>query len=283
MPATTCLEHGLEAVRITNRFGSALVYRLGAHVASWCPVGHDDDVLWMSGSSHFALGRPIRGGVPVCFPWFGAHPAHPKLPHGFARLLPWTLSGCHDDADGGTTAVFTLSDDARTRGWWPHAFRLTLTVRVGPVLDLQLDLEAPRGGLTAQAALHTYLAVSDIRRAYVTGLAGAPMIDRLTGDTLPPAADRAAAVRFTGEVDRIYHSAAPMVLHDPGRRTITVAKRGSQRSVVWNPWVAKAARMPDFGNHEWPQMVCLEAARIRADALHVARGGRDGFATVISV
>lgn len=260
---------GLPRIEIDNPLGAAHIYLHGAHVSHFQPAGQAP-VLWMSAQSWFAEGKPIRGGVPLCWPWFGPREGLPS--HGFARLRPWTLYETAQLGDGRTRAVLTLADDAASRAQWPHAFRLRYTVTVGRELELELRVDNPGDApFRCEEALHTYLAVGDIRRTTVEGLAGVSYLDEKR-DFARVA--QVGAVAFDGETDRIYlDTAATCAVVDPaGGRRVVIAKEGSLDTVVWNPWIAKARAMPDFGDDEWPGMVCVETVNARDHALELAPG-----------
>ncbi|MBA3686586.1 MAG: D-hexose-6-phosphate mutarotase [Planctomycetes bacterium] len=254
------VERGLACVRIANRHGEALVYLHGAHLASWRPTGQRE-VLWTSARSAYQSDKPIRGGVPICWPWFGAHPERAELPaHGFARTRAWAFAGGSTRADGATSVAFVLRDDAATRALWPRPLRLRYQVTVGPALELRLQTtSADDRPFSLGGALHTYFAISDVRAIGITGLRGATYIDRMRDSARET--EQHERLTIATETDRIYDSTTACALDDPGwSRTIAIAKTGSRSTVVWNPWIAKAARMADFGDDEWPGMVCIETA-----------------------
>ena len=274
---------GLPFLSIANPHATARIYLHGAHVAQWRPTGHSE-VLWMSSRSNYVPGKPIRGGIPLCFPWFGPNPQRPELAaHGFARIRPWTVTQLSDLPDGSSRVRLTLESDSDTLALWPHAFSAELTVTVGTTLDVELAV-TNRGSTPSpcEAALHTYFTIGDIRRIAVEGLAGGTYIDKMANAARTV---QAGAITFSGETDRVYlGSESAVVIRDPvlGRR-ITVAKRGSRSTVVWNPWVTKSAAMPDFGDHEWPGMVCIETANVADDHLTIASGATQRMAAILSV
>ncbi|WP_258727019.1 D-hexose-6-phosphate mutarotase [Cellulomonas sp. NS3] len=267
---------GLACVRVETPHATAEVYLHGAHVTAWQPSGQEP-VLWTSAASRFEAGAPIRGGVPICFPWFGAHPAAADAPaHGWARTTAWELRGAAEDASGDVTLELGLADSDATRASaWPHRFAATYRVTVGGTLRLELAVtnhdDAP---VTLTDALHTYLAVGDVRGVTVEGLEGASYVDKAPASGGPVDARQGdEPVRFTAETDRVYASGATVRVVDPALdRTVTVAKDGSGSTVVWNPWVGKARAMADLGDDEWPGMVCVEAANVGAAAVHLAPG-----------
>lgn len=257
---------GLIRAVVTNRHAEATIYLHGAHVATFQPRGHRP-VLFMSAASCFAAGKPIRGGVPVIFPWFGPNPADAAAPaHGLVRLVDWELASVEEGR-----LVFGTS---------AAGCRLTYRVTIGATLTLELEVRnIGNKTVNFEEALHTYFAASDCRHCSVTGLEGTAYQSKV-GET-----EGSAPIRFTRETDRLYlNTQATCVLHDPGwQRRIIVEKSGSDCTVVWNPWIAKAKAMPDFGDDEWLGMVCIEAVNARAFAVHLAPGNSHSLRQVIRV
>lgn len=259
---------GLPVVRVTAAAASAEIYLHGAHVTSWVPRGQQP-VVWLSAASRFEADAAIRGGVPICFPWFGARAGHPEAPmHGFARLSDWELVEAHDEGDV-VIVQLRLSDSEATRASaWPFMFEATFTVAVGAQLSMTLDVaNRDSAEFTFEEALHTYLAVGDIHATEVSGLEGTPYIDRVAGpDALP---GESGPVRFAGLTDRIYlGTTARATVRDPaGGRLIGISKDGSDTTVVWNPWIDNARAMADFGDDEWTGMVCVETCNVRDAAV----------------
>ena len=268
---------GLTKAVVATPVASGEVYLHGAHVTSWQPAGHGP-VLWMSRSSLFQPGKPIRGGVPICFPWFGPNASDASAPaHGFARTAMWEVAEARPTAEGGISMTLQTRID-------PFAVRFT--VEFGSVLRMTLATELATGVSTShrfEDALHTYFSVSDVRNISITGLEQSRYIDKLDGAAEKPATG--VAIEFIGETDRVYFdSDSECHLHDPGRkRTIAVSKSGSHSTVVWNPWIAKSARMPDFGDHEWPEMVCIETANVGVNAVELAPKSIHSTTVVIRV
>lgn len=267
-------EGGLPVLRVATPLASGEVYLHGAHVTSWQPSGADP-VIWMSSAAQFRPGTAIRGGVPICFPWFGPGRTGLSPAHGFARTAPWRLTGASDDA-GAVTLTFALTHDdvAGVPGvqHWPFRFEATYAVTFGEELVLALTVHnAGTESFSFEEALHTYLAVTDVTTATVVGLDGARYLDKAAGGGPEPVVQD-GPVTFAGETDRVYLTGVPLTLHDPGSRTITITPADGADTVVWNPWVDKAAAMADFGDEEWPTMVCVETANALDDAVTLAPG-----------
>lgn len=251
---------GLDKLVVATPAATAEIVLQGAHLTSWTPAGHDP-VIWMSERSTFAPGAPIRGGIPVCFPWFGPGPSPAAGLHGFARTVPWTLVEAAGAGDA-VNLTLALSDaDVTDSQAWPHPFTARLTLLVGQ--SLAMDLTVTNTGeqsVTFQEALHTYLAVGDVREVHICGLEDLPFNDRLGPGDQKPAGQM---LRVTGETDRVYPQPGTIVVEDPTMgRTLSITASGSGNAVIWNPWVAKAAAMPDFGDAEWSQMLCVETCNV---------------------
>ena len=250
---------GLVRISIATPLATAEVYLQGAHIARYQPADAAP-VLFLSEKTHLAPGKAIRGGVPIIFPWFGARAGHPESPaHGFARTTEWELESLvrHDNDD--IHLVLRLSSNAATLAQWPHEFTIRHRITIGAKLHMALEVEnrsdAP---FTFEEALHTYLAVGDVRSTSVTGLENTSFLDKV--DSGRRKQEGPEPIRFTGETDRVYlDTTTTCIIEDPTlARRIAVEKSGSATTVVWNPWIAKAKDMADFGDDEWPAMLCIE-------------------------
>lgn len=260
--------NGLDAVRVDTPAATGLVYLQGAQVVRWAPAG-SDEVLWLSEQSLYEPGKAIRGGIPVCWPWFGPGRDVNRTPaHGIARTSAWRLVAGSLDDDGTAHLTFELTpaDVADTAGF--DDFTLQLAVTMGQQLHLALTTTAGAQPMEVEEALHTYFTVSDVDVVRVEGLEGATYLDKLTGAEQV----QQGAVTFTAETDRVYWSQGTTSIVD-GERRVQVAKAGSGATVVWNPWVAKAAAMADFGDDEWRGMCCVETTNCLQTAVVVPAGG----------
>jgi glucose-6-phosphate 1-epimerase len=273
--------HGLKALRLRACGSEALVYLHGAHVASFRTAEHGE-LLWMSDQAVYTAGKAIRGGVPLCFPWFGAHPRDSALPaHGFARLREFRFEGSELRGDN-VIAELSLVSDAHTLAQFPHAFAVRVRMSVGRELSLACEVEnVDQAAFDYELALHTYLGVSDVRGVQVNGLAGARYDDKVSGAQAVVQGE--APLRFEGETDRVYESTARVTVEDPGRRRrLIVDKTSSSTTVVWNPWIDKAKRMSDFGDDEWPSMLCIETANTSPHAIRLLPQSRHTTTAIIS-
>ncbi|MBI1349915.1 MAG: D-hexose-6-phosphate mutarotase [Actinomycetales bacterium] len=265
---------------VTNTGGRGTVYDYGAQVTAWTPEG-ERPVVWLSEQAVFTPGTAIRGGVPICFPWFGGGPNGDLTPaHGFARISPWRRMTVGEAADA-TTVTHHLDMTSAHAPQFPHAYRARATARFSNTLTTSLRVENTGDqAFTFEAALHTYLAVGDATHLSIDGLVGSEYLDQVTGEH----AVQLGPVVIDGEVDRVYRSSSPVVVIDRswGRR-ITVVKSGSASTVVWNPWVDKAKRLSDFGDDEWRGLVCVETANVKEDAVTLEPGQAHEMSAVLAV
>ncbi|MBI5041980.1 MAG: D-hexose-6-phosphate mutarotase, partial [Gammaproteobacteria bacterium] len=239
---------------------------------TWAPKG-EWPVIWLSKDAKLAPGKSIRGGVPICWPWFGPHASEAKFPgHGFARTVPWAVIDTQKLGNGATRLVFRIVQSDVTRAQWPQASELEIHMLIGPTLEIDLvTRNTSTSAITVGDALHTYFEVGDVRQAKVHGLDGCPYIDKVDGGARK---QQSGPVSIAGEVDRIYlESSGDCVIDDPvlGRR-IRIAKQGSASSVVWNPWIEKAEKMGDLGDNGYLNMLCVESTNADTDVVNIAPG-----------
>jgi carbohydrate kinase (thermoresistant glucokinase family) len=264
-------QNGLPVVRVATAAATAEVYLQGAHLTGWTPAGQGP-VLWLSEQSEFAAGRPIRGGVPLCFPWFGPAADATAPLHGFARITDWQLVEAQAEDDE-VVLVFRLTDSVSTRASiWPHRFDARYTVRIGARLGLALTVtNLDTVPVSFAEAFHTYLSVPDVHTVQISGFEDLPFLDRLAAPEDQPAEGH--PITITGETDRLYLSTdATARLNDGAGLHLAMSTEGSKSRVVWNPWQEKAAVMADFGAEEWTGMVCVETANVRSDEITLAPG-----------
>ena len=265
------LPGGLIVADIRNPAATASIVLQGAHLTDWTPKSHKP-VIWLSPDAKLAPGKSIRGGVPVCWPWFGAHESVKEYPgHGYARTVAWDLMSVTPGVSGDATRlVFRLREDEKTRAMWPHASSVEMHYSIGKTLDIDLVTHnQSKQTFTIGQALHTYFAVGDLRQVKISGLNGCPYLDKVenfkrktqTGD-----------ITIADEVDRIYlQSSADCLIKDASlKRTIRIAKRGSNSTIVWSPWADKAKQMGDLGTDGHLHMVCVESANAAEDVVQVA-------------
>jgi D-hexose-6-phosphate mutarotase len=269
---------------ISNDYASAQISLYGAHVMSFEPVDKDD-VLMMSNKSIIEKGKPIRGGIPLCFPWFGPNSDDKSLPaHGFARLMDWTVKSAVQQASGSTQLVLTLSDSETTRRMWPFSFRCELTITVGESLDMSwTTFNTGRESISITSAMHTYFYTEDVTALSIKGLQGVTYLDAL--QQLSPVVEENEAIVIDKEVNRCYMDTdSECVIEDASlERTIRIRKMGSKSTVVWNPWVETAKNIADLGNNEYQEFVCVETANVHNNRITIASGERQTMSMSVSV
>ena len=269
----------LPKLQVTGPSSSAEIYLDGAQVTNFERQG-EPPLLFLSQLSRFETGAPIRGGVPIIFPWFGPREGEPM--HGFARTKTWDLREISQLPMGGMTLKFSLPDTAEA-ALLPR-FKCEYAVTIGKKLSLELIITnaSDDQDLTFENCLHTYFAVGDINSVSITGLKGCGYLDK--AENFARKTEMAEHIKITQETDRIYLDTAHTVeIHDSklGRRII-VEKTGSLSTVLWNPWTGKAQQMPDFGNEEYLQMVCVESGNVSDNRLTLPAGKTHSLKVEIS-
>jgi D-hexose-6-phosphate mutarotase len=260
---------GLPKINVTSSASTAEIYPHGALVTGFQKNG-EPPLLFLSQSSRFAAGQPIRGGVPICFPWFG--PRAGGVMHGFARLTEWKLDETAVAPGGAVTLRFHLPESAFVNAGWPAA-NANFVVSVADKLTMELTVTNPsKEDFTFEDCLHTYFAVGDITKISITGLKGVHYLDKT--DNFARKLESGDAIQISSEVDRVFPNATGAVeIRDPGlRRVIQIEKAGSASTVVWNPWMAKAKSMADFGDDEFKRMVCVESGNVAENKITLGHG-----------
>jgi glucose-6-phosphate 1-epimerase len=273
---------GLPRVQVSTPAATAEIYLHGAQLTSWRPAGFEE-VIFLSKQSQFEAGRAIRGGIPICFPWFRNKVGDPKAPsHGFVRTKAWQLDSVTREGENVVISLSTVSNDA-TRAWWPHDFRLEHRVSVGAVLVQELVVSNTGSAtLSFEEALHTYYRVGGAEAIRISGLDGVDYLDNTDNNRDKR---QEGDVVFTGPTDRAYiNTTHPVGILDAtlGRR-VRLDKENSRTTVVWNPWIEGAHALPDLGDDEWREMACVEASNIRDFGIAIAPGEHHTMKTTIRV
>jgi glucose-6-phosphate 1-epimerase len=259
---------GLIKAVVTTPASMAEIYLHGAHVTGF-QKNTEPPLLFMSDKSLFAPDKAIRGGVPVCFPWFGSREGLPA--HGFARVTAWELVKTVALPDGSVRVGLRLPQNAGGA----NTFRgnVEFIVTVGDTLTMELQVTNPSAEpLSFEECLHAYFSVGDIADVSITGLKDATYLDKTDNNTRK--LETGDAIKIVSETDRVYLDAVGAVeIHDAKLgRIIRVEKANSASTVVWNPWIAKARAMPDFGDKEFRRMVCVEAGNVGQNQITLAPG-----------
>jgi D-hexose-6-phosphate mutarotase len=251
---------GIIIAEVSNHHANSNITLQGAHIATWQPRGQEP-VIWLSPLAKFAPGKSIRGGVPICWPWFGPHATDSKLSgHGYARTVMWEIHETKALPDGATFLRFGLIETDATRAQWPNASPVQLEVTVGKKLRVELVTQNNgKESFILGEALHTYFHISDVAQMTIRGLENCEYLDKV-GE--PARRTQQGGIVIESEVDRVYvNTDKDCVIEDKGlKRAIRIAKTGSHSTVVWNPWTEKANKMGDFGDSGYRGMVCVESA-----------------------
>jgi glucose-6-phosphate 1-epimerase len=258
---------GLPKIQIQSASASAEIYLHGAQVTAWKPAGANE-ALFLSEKSHWQDGKAIRGGIPVCFPWFRAKADDPQAPsHGFVRTKEWEIESITQEPDGSVCARFSTGSDDTTRNWWPFDFRLEYRITVGQRLKLELTMKnMGQSALRFEEALHTYFSVGDVEEAEVGGLDGVSYLDNRDGNRRKM---QSGELRLSAQTDNAYVDApGPVeILDGVLRRRMKTEKWNSDSTIAWNPWRDGAASMSDLRDGEWRRMLCVEGGNILDSAV----------------
>ncbi|MDH5611873.1 MAG: D-hexose-6-phosphate mutarotase [Gammaproteobacteria bacterium] len=263
----------IPAIEIKNEQATAIISLQGAHVLSWVPAG-EDDVIWLSTEAKFAPGKSVRGGIPICWPWFGPHESNTAYPgHGFARTVLWQVTKTEALSSGETRVTFQLDtrqlDDA-IKPMWPLPTIAEYRLTIGKILTIELITHNQGDqAMTIGQALHTYFKVADVSKTNIIGLKDKPYLDKTDGFKRKT---QSGAVTIGEEVDRVYLQTPDDVVIDDGKRKIIIKKQGSHSTVVWNPWKEAADKMGDLGQDGYLKMLCVESANAVDDTVVVAAG-----------
>lgn len=275
-------EPGFPVIEVQTTVSAATIALHGAQVLTWAPLGHPP-VLYVSPKAKMVPGKPLRGGIPICWPWFNQHPDDPSKPnHGFARTRFWELvSGSIDGKLA--TVVFKLLPDEETRKLFPHEFELTATIRLADKLRVKLAMKnTGDDDFKVSSALHTYLSLGNIENIQLEGVKGSHYMDQLTDDV--EAVYQEKNLQIKGEVDRIYQSMSSVLIRDLERqRSVFVDKAGSRSTVIWNPWKAKSKTIADLPDNAYKEFVCVESANAGTDKPTLRPGGSHAVETVIGL
>ena len=273
---------GLAQVDITSPLAHGRMYAHGAHVTSWRPAG-SEEVLFLSSKSRWEEGQAIRGGIPICFPWFRAKGGDPRAPaHGFVRTRSWQLYSIVEN-NGGLAVTMFIESDEQTRRWWPAEFRLVHRVTFGSELKLELVcINTGKTPLHFEEELHTYNRVADVGTVRLTGLDGARFLDNTDSNKEKM---QLGDVTIASQTDNAFiNTQDPVDLLDPKmRRRIRLHKAKSITTVVWNPWQEGASGLRDLGEGEWKQFLSVEASNIMGAAVTLAPGQEYTMSAVLSV
>ena len=269
----------LPMLEISTAWSTVEIYLHGAHVTQF-KKRDEPPLLFLSQCSRFVEGQPIRGGIPVIFPWFGAREGLAQ--HGFARVKAWDLKEFVPAPDGSVSVRLRLPAGPEAAGFPAFTADYIVTVNQSLTLQLVITNQSRDAEFSFENCLHTYFEVADVTAISLGGLKGLSYLDKVAG--FVEKTETSDALRISSEVDRIYQNTTGTVeILDPrlGRK-IRVEKQGSASTVVWNPWIAKARRMSDFGDEEYERMVCVESGNVASNGISLPPGGSSNMTVKLS-
>jgi len=261
---------GFPMIHIDNGQAKALISVYSGQVLSFQPAAEPTDLMFLSEKAYYAAGKAIKGGVPICWPWFGPDPESLGRPsHGFVRNRLWNVVNTSTTTDGATQVILGLKDTEETRAIWPQAFELAIAITVSHSLRVELitrNLGDKSFPLTQ--AFHTYFQVGDINRVQVLGLENTQYQDKVDGGIEKT---QIGAVTIAGEVDRIYLNVTKELVIDDAslNRRIRIKSAGSKSAVVWNPWAKISASMADLDDSDYQRLICVETTNAATDIVEV--------------
>lgn len=259
---------GLPKLEINTAWSRAEVYLHGAHITQF-QKKEEPPILFLSEQSRFVEGTPIRGGIPIIFPWFGSRQGQPS--HGFARNQTWELRDVRKMPGGEVNLRLALPDSPAAAAF--PKFSVNYSVTVGKTLAAELTVaNLSRQDFVFEDCLHSYFAVGDIAAVSVTGLKDTIYLDQT--ENFARKTEQAEDIKISQETDRTYlHTTATVDIIDTNlRRRIRIDKTGSRSTVVWNPWIEKSKKLPDFGDDEYKQMICVESGDVADNRITLRPG-----------
>ena len=277
------LENDLVFITVANKYADADICLYGAHVISFRP--HNTmEILWMSPESNFLEGSPIRGGIPVCFPWFGPHPTDPEKPqHGFGRLMYWEVIETASLPNGETLVRLQLCSSEKTKAYWPHDFCAEMNITIGQTLLATLKVtNTSTGPFDYTCALHSYFSLSSIENITIEGLQNTRYHSQLeSGDFVQETPD----LRIEKAETRHYYGTEAACIIDDHifSRRIRTDKSGSRNTTVWNPWEENSRQIADIPDEGYLQFVCIEAVNAFDGVVRLAPGENHETSAIISL
>lgn len=279
---------GIAAIEVDTALTTASISLMGGQVLTWHPKSQHEPVLWVSKLAQYVPGKAIRGGVPICWPWFGAHPSDNHIPgHGFARVVPWEVASTNIDVSGVVEVELTLAESdavAKLRpSDWSASVALSARIRIGEKLEVTLiTTNNSDRELRLTEGLHTYFHVSDIEHVRVLGLDDCEYVDLTDGNQRR---QQSGPIVFEGELGRIFTNCDKTSVIEDRKfgRAIQVAGAGSQSIAVWNPWIETASKMSDLGSEGWRSMVCVETANTLENSILIQPGQRHATTAIYSL
>lgn len=277
-------KNDIQSIDLVNKYCSAEILVYGAQVVSFKPHTMHD-LLWRSNNTHYLEGKPVRGGIPLCFPWFGPHHVNSNLPaHGFARTSHWTIESITDLSDESTQLVLTFANSDFTRTLWPFNFSARVVIIAGVSLDVTLHYtNIDTTPITITSALHSYFNISDIGNILIDGLQNMPYLQGPVSTNSEVQQEQYLAI--TKEENRRYngHNGTCRIIDKGFNRCTVIGKRTSNCTVIWNPWIESTKQFADMEPDGYKTMICVEAANIGEYAVILQPGESSSISTVVAV
>ena len=271
----------LTKIIITNSLAEAEIYLHGAHLTHFQPKD-EEALIFNAKESYVTPPKSVHAGIPICWPWFGAHPTDSTKPqHGFARDKAWTLKSTTVLDSKETEVVLTLKDDTHSHTLFPYSFELELTFTIGKTLTIGLKTtNTDENSFTITQALHTYFAISDIETVEINGVEKTPFID-YTDNKKQKSED--AALKIHQEVNRVYipTDSTCIIVDKELKREIIIEKEGSNSTTIWNPW--KESGIHDLPDEKYREFVCIETTNALQDAVTLHSKESHHIIQVVSV
>jgi glucose-6-phosphate 1-epimerase len=262
-------------IKVSNEYAEATISVYAGQVLSFKPVGQTEDAMFLSGQAYYQPGKAIKGGAPICWPWFGPDPENKgRASHGFVRDRLWQIRDVVSTQAGATQVTMGLVDTPETRAIWNYSFDIAIVITVAQVLTIKLVTH--NTGTEAFAitqALHTYFKIGAINQVQVLGLENKTYLDKVDHGQEKT---QSGAITFAGECDRIYLDVpATLTIVDQAlNRQIIVTAANSKTAIVWNPWAEIAAKMADLGDRDYENFVCVETANAANEIINIPAGGQ---------
>lgn len=266
---------GLPMIKIDNGSAKALISVHGGQVLSFQPKDHDEDILFLSEQSDYAEGMAIRGGIPVCWPWFGPDPKGLQRPdHGFVRNHIWQIAKTEAISETETKVSLRFDDSTKKENSWPEPFMLMLDISVGPSLQLKLTtFNTGDKPFSITQVFHSYFQIGHIKHTKILGLEDCEYFDKLDQGAQK---SQDGAITVSSEVDRVYTNAGKdLIIVDPVlNRRIRINSPDTTTAVVWNPWSKTTRKMPDLADTAYQQFICVEVGNVASDVIEIQPGGQ---------
>ncbi|MGK7948048.1 MAG: D-hexose-6-phosphate mutarotase [Xenococcaceae cyanobacterium] len=262
---------GFPFIEINNTMAKALISVYGGQVLSFQPVTEAEDLMFLSEKAYYQAGKAIKGGIPLCWPWFGADPEdNGRSSHGFARNQLWTVLGTEITPGKETRVRLGLVDTEQTRKIWPNSFNLSLIITVGDRLTLELiTRNTGEQPFTITQAFHPYFKVGEISQVKVLGLEDTEYLDKVDNFQ---GKKQTGVITITEEVDRIYTNVPnKLVIEDASfKRAIEITSEGNKTAVVWNPWSELSAKAADLEDSDYQRFICVETVNAAKDIVEIS-------------